>query len=54
MQWHSVGEFLVMGGYAFYVWGSFGVAFGCMAIEMLLLNSRRQRITQAFKQEAFN
>ncbi len=53
MQWHSVSEFLAMGGYAFYVWGSFGVAFGCMVIEMLLLNSRRQRIIQAVKQEAF-
>jgi heme exporter protein D len=25
MQWHSVNEFLAMGGYAFYVWGSFGI-----------------------------
>ena len=24
MQWHSVGEFLAMGGYALYVWGSVG------------------------------
>ena len=53
MQWHSVSEFLAMGGYAFYVWGSFGVAFGCMTIEMLLLSSRHQRITQAVKQEVF-
>ncbi len=53
MQWHSMSEFLAMGGYAFYVWGSFGVTFGCMVIELLLLNSRRQRITQAVKQEAF-
>ena len=52
MQWHSVNEFLAMGGYAFYVWGSFGITFGCMAIELLLLNSRRQRIAQAVKQEA--
>ncbi len=53
MQWHSVGEFLAMGGYAFYVWGSFGVTFLCMAIESWLLNKRRQRVTQAVKQEAF-
>ena len=25
MQWNSVAEFLDMGGYAFYVWGSFGI-----------------------------
>ena len=24
MQWNSVSEFFAMGGYAFYVWGSFG------------------------------
>ena len=53
MQWHNVGEFFAMGGYAFYVWGSFGITFGCMAIELLLLNSRRQRIAHAVKQEAF-
>ncbi len=52
MQWHSVSDFLAMGGYAFYVWGSFGVTFVCMAIELWLLNSRRQRIAQAVKQEA--
>jgi heme exporter protein D len=25
MQWLSVADFLNMGGYAFYVWGSFGI-----------------------------
>ena len=25
MQWNSVAEFFAMGGYGFYVWGSFGV-----------------------------
>lgn len=46
MQWHSLSEFLNMGGYALYVWVSFGVTFGCMAIELFWLNvqqSRRQR-----------
>ncbi|MBC7755907.1 MAG: heme exporter protein CcmD [Bdellovibrio sp.] len=52
MQWHSVKDFLAMGGYAFYVWGSFGITFCCMAIELLMLQSRRQRIMQAVKQEA--
>ena len=26
MQWTSVGEFLAMGGYALYVWPTFGLA----------------------------
>ena len=25
MNWHSPAEFFAMGGYALYVWGSFGV-----------------------------
>ena len=33
MQWHSVGEFFAMGGYALYVWGSFGVTAVALAIE---------------------
>lgn len=31
MQWHSVGEFFEMGGYALYVWGSFGATAVVMA-----------------------
>ena len=26
-----------MGGYAWYVWGSYGVTFACLAIEVVLL-----------------
>jgi heme exporter protein D len=33
-------EFLSMGGYAWYVWGSYGVTFACLAIEVLLLRKR--------------
>ena len=32
MQWNSVSEFFAMGGYAFYVWGSFGVTAAVMGI----------------------
>ncbi len=52
MHWNSVSEFLAMGGYGFYVWGSFGITFLCMALELLALSKRRQRITQLVKQEA--
>jgi heme exporter protein D len=40
MQWHSAGEFFAMGGYAFYVWGSFGLCAVAMIIEPLLLRRR--------------
>jgi heme exporter protein D len=31
-------EFLAMGGYGFYIWGSYGVAALCIAIEIWTLN----------------
>ena len=33
-------EFLSMGGYAWYVWGSYGVTFACLAVEVILLRKR--------------
>jgi heme exporter protein D len=53
MQWHNFSEFLAMGAYGLYVWGSFGVTFLVMAFELWLLNKRRQRVAKAVKQEAF-
>ena len=40
----SWAEFFEMGGYAFYVWGSFGVALLLMALEVWLLLRRRRRV----------
>ena len=40
---NSWAEFFEMGGRAFYVWGSFGVALLLMAVEVLLLLRRRRR-----------
>lgn len=37
----SVNEFFSMGGYALYVWGSFGVSALLMLAEPLLLRRRR-------------
>ena len=36
-------EFLHMGGYAWYVWGSYGVTFLCLAIEIILLVKRETK-----------
>ena len=33
-------EFFAMGGYAFYVWGSYIVTFALLAIELALLAKR--------------
>jgi heme exporter protein D len=40
----SWAEFFAMGGRAFYVWGSFGVALLLMAVEVLLLVRKRRRV----------
>lgn len=45
MIWNSFGDFLNMGGYALYVWGSVIVTFGFMAVEVLILTLRRRTIT---------
>ena len=39
-------EFFAMGGYAFYVWGSYGVTFLLLGVEIFLL-LRRSRETEA-------
>ena len=36
-------EFLAMGGYAWYVWGSYGVTFLCLAIEIVVLLKRETK-----------
>jgi len=36
-------EFLHMGGYAWYVWGSYGVTFACLAIEIIVLLKREAK-----------
>lgn len=42
MQWNSVSEFLAMGGYAFYVWGSFGMTAVVVALEILVIHLQRK------------
>lgn len=51
MQWNSLAEFLDMGGYALYVWGSFGATAVCMAVELWLLRARRRAVEQSLREE---
>jgi len=41
MSWNSWEEFWDMGGYAFFVWGSYGVVFAGVALELWLAARRR-------------
>jgi heme exporter protein D len=49
MQWHSVSEFFAMGGYAVYVWGSFGLCALAMIAEPWLLRRRHRQILSALR-----
>ncbi len=42
MIWNSWSDFWAMGGYGLYVWGSFGVTAGLMALEIFWLKRARQ------------
>lgn len=51
MQWNSVSEFLAMGGYAFYVWGSFGLTVLIMVVESMLIRRRRVELLAELRNE---
>ncbi len=51
MQWNSVGEFFAMGGYALYVWGSFGACLLLMIVEPLLARRRLSEVRQSLIRE---
>jgi len=42
-MWDGIGDFLAMGGYAGYVWGSYGVTAAVLLLEGVLLTRRRRR-----------
>ena len=44
MNWGSWQEFFAMGGYGFYVWGSYLVTAVLIAIEIAALASRRRAV----------
>ena len=46
IHWASFSDFIAMGGYGFYVWGSFGATALIMAIEPIVA-IRNQRATIA-------
>lgn len=46
MNWASWTDFFNMGGYAFYVWGSYGVTALFMVVEVVLLARRRRSLFQ--------
>ncbi|HEV8095270.1 MAG TPA: heme exporter protein CcmD [Burkholderiales bacterium] len=51
MNWASAAEFFAMGGYAFYVWGSFLATAVCITAELLLLRTRRSEALRRVRAE---
>ncbi|MDT8991886.1 heme exporter protein CcmD [Curvibacter sp. APW13] len=51
MQWNSIQEFLHMGGYALYVWGSFGATAAVVAMEVLQARAHRKSVIKSLAME---
>ncbi|MDP2809682.1 MAG: heme exporter protein CcmD [Rhodocyclaceae bacterium] len=51
MNWNSPAEFFAMGGYSFYVWGSFGACALLMIAEPMLAIHRQKGILRALRRE---
>ena len=46
MTWASWSDFFAMGGYAFFVWGSYGVAAVLMIAEVVLVVRRHRAVLE--------
>jgi heme exporter protein D len=46
MHWSSWSDFFSMGGYALYVWGSYGVTFLLLGAEVLALLKRKRTVSR--------
>ena len=51
MYWSSFADFLNMGGYGLYVWGSYAVTVLILIIEVLRLRSRHKPLRQSLLSE---
>ena len=51
MNWGSAADFWAMGGYGFYVWGSYAAVAVVIAIEIGWLRARRRRAVNVSKRE---
>jgi heme exporter protein D len=52
LYWSSWSEFLAMGGYGLYVWGSFGVTAAVMLADVLALRARHRTLMRENRDNA--
>ena len=51
IHWNSFADFLAMGGYGGYVWGSFGVTLLIMIVEPILVARNRKNTIALLKRQ---
>jgi heme exporter protein D len=51
IHWNSFSDFIAMGGYGLYVWGSFGVTALIMAIEPIVVSRNRKSTIARLKRQ---
>jgi heme exporter protein D len=51
IHWNSFSDFIAMGGYGFYVWGSFGATVLIMAIEPMVVSRNRKTTIARLKRQ---
>ena len=51
IYWNSLGDFLAMGGYGLYVWGSFGVTALIMIVEPIIVARNRKNTISRLKRQ---
>jgi len=54
MSWGSIGEFFAMGGYGWFVWGSYAVTIVLIALELVLVVGRHRTARQQRKDRGGN
>ena len=52
MIWKSLDDFIAMGGYGFYVWGSYLVTAAIIIAEILMLRARRRAVEKVRQAQA--
>jgi heme exporter protein D len=50
-MWNSPAEFFAMGGYALYVWSSFGVCALVLLLEPIVIRMRNNAVIRRLKQQ---
>ena len=51
IHWNSFSDFLAMGGYGLYVWGSFGVTALVMVLEPIIIARSRKTTIARLKRQ---